>query len=94
VGESWDRRQASEDRWRVALEEHNENTTAHSKARHQQTNDWIERFQKPMVEDHGELRDDVNTLMQFRAQVMLVGSLVVLVIGAGLGALFVKVFGI
>ncbi len=36
--------------WRKALKDHNEDEYAHSTARHAQTNEWVSRFQIPILE--------------------------------------------
>lgn len=44
--------------WRKALKEHNEDGYAHSAARHTQTNEWVQNFQTPIVQEIEMHRND------------------------------------
>jgi len=70
---------------REDLRMHMADVSAHSAARHQQTNDWIERFQKPVTEDIMDLQRRMND--QEKWQQRLLGGFIMLSVLIGGGAL-------
>lgn len=94
MDQSGDRRQQAEDRWRRALESHEKDPEAHARERHRRTDEWVRRFQVPLELRVYELEKSINNLKEFRAQVMLVGTIALLLIGAGFGALAYRLFGV
>jgi hypothetical protein len=87
VGSDYARRQAAEDRWRQALDEHRRDPRAHPAAR----DDLLERTVGPRLREIDQLREEVNDLQQVHSEIK--GGLTVLKwLVAGLGVL-VTAFG-
>jgi hypothetical protein len=70
--------------WREALQAHMDDSVAHSRARHQQTNDWIERFQKPVIEDVVDLQERMSIQEMWRQRILGGLSVLSLAVGGGI----------